>query len=571
MHLYKPLTIALLCILAAGKVSATHYFGLDLYYTHISGNTYRVTMVAFGDCGGAQFPSFSTTRPRVYVRQGATNVFDTYLDQEPPKEGIEVTNACPDDLKRTTCVDPLGTIPGVKKFVYSRELTLPYTAADWKFVYLGETDGATTAGRSNSLTNVSPPGIISLEATLDNTLQHNSSPQFSTIATQFYCINNPVTYQPGAKDTDGDSLVYELVPGLNGPAQVQYISGFSGSAPLAADQGTFQFSNTTGQLDFTPDRFQKSLVVYRLSEYRNGQLIGTIMREMTIVVIACNNNPPAGYITNATGAELIDRLTVQTCAGNHQVAFDIDPTDSDPQHNITITAGDLPQNATLDITANNTTQPQSRFVWNMPDLPEGDYKFSVTYADDGCPPTRQKQEYTIRIKHEDITAETQPANCTQQGLVKIIPPANWMPWGHRIDRDATPVYNITRVLTPTWSDSLPTGKYNIYASNEIGCTAETAVEITSDCEVADLPTAFSPNGDGHNDIYLVRGMNVHDMHLRIYNRWGQLIFQSRDINQGWDGKYNGKEAPVEAYAYVLSLVFKSGKTLQKQGNITLLR
>src|SRR5690606_36913728 len=119
MQLYKPL-IALLFIFWGNQSFATHFFGVDLFYTHVSGNTYRVTLVAFGDCSGAQFPSFSTTRPRIYIKEGTTNVFDDFLDQEPPKAGVEVTNGCAADLDKSTCVDPNGTVPGVKKFVYSK-------------------------------------------------------------------------------------------------------------------------------------------------------------------------------------------------------------------------------------------------------------------------------------------------------------------------------------------------------------------------------------------------------------------------------------------------------------------
>lgn len=134
MRCYTPLLIVLLCILTAGKLHASHYYGIDLYYTHISGNTYRVSLVAFGDCSGAQFPTFSTARPLIYIKRGATTVLQDFLNLEPPTAGVEVTAGCPADMKRTNCVDPSSAVPGVKKFVYSKNFTLPATAPDWKFV-----------------------------------------------------------------------------------------------------------------------------------------------------------------------------------------------------------------------------------------------------------------------------------------------------------------------------------------------------------------------------------------------------------------------------------------------------
>ncbi len=572
MCFYKPFILAMLLILSAGKLFATHYYGVDLFYTHVSGNTYKVSIVTFGDCSGAAFPSFSVDRPRIYIKKGNTVVRTDVLDHEPPKDGIEVTPVCPDELNNTTCVNPQGTVPGVKKFVYSKEFTLSGPAADWKFVFLGETDGPIIAGRSNSLTNVNPPGVISLEATLDNTQHNNSSPEYTTIATPFYCLDKPVNFNPGAVDGDGDSLVYELVPGLDQTVQVTYLPGFSGSNPLQAATGTFGFSSSTGQLTFTPNAIQKSLVVYRVSEYRNGVLLGTSMREMTVVVMPCENNPPKGYITDVTGATLVDTVTVKTCAGNHELTFSINPVDGDNNHNIHMAANGLPLGASLDITNNNTTSPQGRFVWNMPVLPDGDYTFFVTYTDDGCPiASKQTQAYTIRIGQEEIFTQVTGAKCITPGSITVTVPASWAPWYCRVNQDGATVYSVPGITADTWSDSAAKGKYQVIAANHYGCTAETTAEVPYDCSLADLPNAFSPNGDGKNDILYVRGYNIDKMDFRIYNRWGQIVFETHDPNIGWDGKYKGDDAPIEAYAFVLSIVFKSGDIFQKQGNITLIR
>lgn len=574
MHLYKRFIVVLLFILCPGSVFATHYFGIDMFYTHVSGNTYRLTIVSFGDCSGELFPSFSTTRPKVYIQKGSTDILSDFLDQEAPKEGVEVTNGCPADLAKTTCKDPNGTVPGVKKFVYSKEFTLPSQAADWKFVYRGETDGTALAGRSNSLTNVSPAGVIKLEAALDNTLFNNSSPQFNSIATQFYCINTPVEYNLETKDADGDSLVYELIPAMEGQPQsnpVKYVTGYTGNNPLAAANGTFKFDAVTGLLSFTPHMVQKAVVVYRVLEYRNGVLIGSVMREMTVVVLPCTNNPPVGFITNAKRAKIVDSVTVETCLGNHELSFEINPSDAQSGQIVTMVPGNLPTGARLDISNNNTPSPTSKFVWGVPNLPEGNYTFHITYSDDGCPFAQRKQPYTIRVKADSIFADATAAPCRSSGGIKVTTLAGWAPWDCQVYRDATLVYNKTGMTAGSWNDSASIGKYKVYATNHLGCTAESDAEVTSSCWYADLPTAFSPNGDGKNDLFFMRSENVQEMHLRIYNRWGQLVFETHDPKQGWDGKYNGQDAPIEAYAYVLNVLFKNNEVMQRQGNVTLLR
>lgn len=118
------------------------------------------------------------------------------------------------------------------------------------------------------------------------------------------------------------------------------------------------------------------------------------------------------------------------------------------------------------------------------------------------------------------------------------------------------------------------GTYNVclVAYNQEGCTDTVCKPVTADIyPVADLPTAFSPNGDGKNDILFVRGAGVQRMNLKIYNRWGQMVFESNSLDVGWDGTYKGKKQGMEAYAYVLNVTFTDETTLYKRGNVTLLR
>jgi gliding motility-associated-like protein len=87
-----------------------------------------------------------------------------------------------------------------------------------------------------------------------------------------------------------------------------------------------------------------------------------------------------------------------------------------------------------------------------------------------------------------------------------------------------------------------------------------------------LPEAFSPNGDGINDILNVYGIvNATSYTFFIYNRWGEQLFYSTDKTQGWNGTYpNGTPAEVGVYAYRYDIVV-NGKTYIKNGNVTLLR
>ncbi len=110
-----------------------------------------------------------------------------------------------------------------------------------------------------------------------------------------------------------------------------------------------------------------------------------------------------------------------------------------------------------------------------------------------------------------------------------------------------------------------------------GCRDTVCHGVVADVQTgAELPTAFSPNGDGSNDIFYVRGGAIETSTLRVFNRWGQVVFESEnappnDPKYGWDGTYKGKAQEVEVYGWVLTVSFIDGTTAQRKGNVTLLR
>jgi len=88
----------------------------------------------------------------------------------------------------------------------------------------------------------------------------------------------------------------------------------------------------------------------------------------------------------------------------------------------------------------------------------------------------------------------------------------------------------------------------------------------------DLPVVFTPNGDGHNDIIFVRGWGIKDLNeYKIFNRWGQVIFETSDIKTGWDGTYQGKAQNSDSYIYNVAVTYYSGKTEKKVGYVNLIR
>ena len=84
-----------------------------------------------------------------------------------------------------------------------------------------------------------------------------------------------------------------------------------------------------------------------------------------------------------------------------------------------------------------------------------------------------------------------------------------------------------------------------------GCEDADTLIIVEDCpSLIWFPNSFTPNGDGVNEVFMPVYDHVTLYQLRIYNRWGQLMFESSNIDQGWDGKFNGDLCPMGVYIFI---------------------
>ena len=87
----------------------------------------------------------------------------------------------------------------------------------------------------------------------------------------------------------------------------------------------------------------------------------------------------------------------------------------------------------------------------------------------------------------------------------------------------------------------------------------------------DVPNAFTPGRFGQNGIVKVVGFGITQLIFRIYNRWGQLVFESNDPAIGWDGTFRGVLQPMDVYAYTVQAGYFDGSHATKKGDITLIR
>jgi len=117
--------------------------------------------------------------------------------------------------------------------------------------------------------------------------------------------------------------------------------------------------------------------------------------------------------------------------------------------------------------------------------------------------------------------------------------------------------------------------YNSYYSSDmvtitvIDCSPP--MPDTNSNRVLYLPNIFSPNKDEQNDVFYMRGENIKEASISIYNRWGEKVFETQDKSAGWDGTYKGKACPADVYIFHVSVTFADGVTEHRKGNVTLVR
>jgi gliding motility-associated-like protein len=189
--------------------------------------------------------------------------------------------------------------------------------------------------------------------------------------------------------------------------------------------------------------------------------------------------------------------------------------------------------------------------------------YTVTVTDIGCTDT---ESWTVNV-YPGGTVSASADTTMKAGnsyQMHATNGTNWV-WSPETGLSCTTCQN------PVASPAVTT-TYTVVATDANGCTSSdvVTVNITSECGSAYVPNAFSPNNDGQNDVLYVFGGEFKNLHLLIYDRHGEKIFETTDPSQGWDGTYKGQKQPCDVYYYYLSAECNNGDEIEKKGDITIL-
>ncbi len=225
-------------------------------------------------------------------------------------------------------------------------------------------------------------------------------------------------------------------------------------------------------------------------------------------------------------------------------------------------------------------------------FPNYNYQWSPTqYLDD---PTKLQPEFFTRIPgdYKYMLTVTTPIGCTGSDTVHIT--ARPAPELINVSHDTVARYgdkvqlNVEGATYYTWTPTrlldypnepnptahaIDTATFQIIGTDQYGCRDTAYVHLGIDYTMFEyVPNAFSPNGDGRNDVFSIKHMHFQKLiEFRIFNRWGQEVYSAIDPNKGWDGTYQGVPQEIGVYQYLIRIVTPEGKQRTYKGDVSLIR
>jgi gliding motility-associated-like protein len=202
--------------------------------------------------------------------------------------------------------------------------------------------------------------------------------------------------------------------------------------------------------------------------------------------------------------------------------------------------------------------------------------FTVVTAADGCETESSTVVETSPLGAAVVSATASPLQVLSgQSTTLMANPFNeqWQYQWAPTDGLATPLSAQT-TATPTATTTYTVSIFDIKPNGV--CQKDAPVTVTVYDAVCGepfifVPNAFSPNGDGENDRLLVRGQNITELDFKVFNRWGELVFETSDQQRGWDGTFKGRAAEPAVFVYHLKARCGDGQEYFAKGNVTLLR
>ena len=332
----------------------------------------------------------------------------------------------------------------------------------------------------------------------------------------------------------------------------------------------------------------------------------------TTMTITVNPNPTV----NAGTDQIVCEGSPVTLSGSGATSYSWDNGVNDgvaftpvstTTYTVTGTDGNGCQNTdVVTVTVNNCTQPTASFTTSAINICVGQ---TITYVDNstggitgwnwtfngGTPSSASTQgSHTVTYFTAgtfNVTLQVSNSNGVDDTVMTVmVNPKPQVTFLTTDDNCKESTGNITGIVTLgsypitfSWNNgstdstlsNLTSGTYSVLITDNNGCTNTEQVIINDLQEGCDyfvyVPNVFTPNEDGNNDVFYVRGKGIRSMNIEIYNRWGNKVFESSNVEVGWDGKYGAADQNSAVFVYVISAVLENGKKVEESGNISIIK
>ncbi len=551
---------------------ATHIVGGEMNYKYLGLNKYEIRLTVYRDCYVGVPP---------FDNPATVGIFDVNNN---PIQTLQMVFRGLDTLAPTIS-DPC-TIPPLdfcyEVTTYIDTITLPPIVGGYQLSYQ-------RCCRNTNILNLITPECIGATyyASIPGSEVQpiNSNPVFKNWPPPFICANKPWIFDHSAIDYDGDSLVYELFQpynGLNGYCPIISSSvpstGVSCGAPPVSCTSTpvpppfytvpwnSPYSTTdmlggvpmvvnpqTGLVTATPNLQGYFVIGIKVKEYRNGVFLSETKRDFQLIVKPC----PSVVVAAAQAPQAICGTTsisfVNNSAGtslNYNWYFGDPSTTADTSH---------------------FTNPT--YVYPS----TGSYSVTLVAYVSNKPLCNDTVTTTVAISSAFKANFIFTTVACSNNLVEFkgsvqSPPGTTTIWNWNFgDGDSSHVQNPSHIFPASGIFPITLITYIPNSVNCIDTLFAQSVNVNSNPDLF-IPNTFTPNGDGHNDIFKVRGPLYEIFYFAVYDRWGELMYDTTDPSQGWDGIFKGKQADPGVFGYYVKAKCSEGSTeIFKKGNVTLVR
>jgi len=220
------------------------------------------------------------------------------------------------------------------------------------------------------------------------------------------------------------------------------------------------------------------------------------------------------------------------------------------------------------------------------------YLSSATIPNPTVIEPQKTTQYRLQVKDANgctsLVTDSVLVKLTPPIIVIVSPKDSVVAEGDQIQLNATSIgtsYSWTNPLTlsnpniPNPVAAIPVGSigniytYTVTASTSAGCkgVASATLKVYKGPDIY-VPTGFTPNADGKNDKFYPITVGIKEInYFKVFNRWGQMVFFSSKLNEGWDGKLSGSEQPSGVYVWIVKATTRDNRVITKKGTVMLIR